>query len=402
MIWETIHLALQAIARNLLRSFLTVLGIVIGVAAVIALVTVGAGSSVAVNAYVESLGTDVLIVRPGQAQMRPGGARDTSPPFTLRDVEALSELSVLSSVAPSSSTQMPVVFGNVNAPTTVRGTTADYLDIMNWPVTLGRRFTESEQKAGAAVCILGETIRSTLFGDIDPVGSTIRLRNVSCRVVGLLQPKGASTFGYDQDEVILIPIDTMHRRIAGNREVPTIYLSLARGVTSERAIRDVSILLRDRRRLGPDVADDFNVTDMKQLSEMLAGINSVLTALLSSVAAISLLVGGIGIMNIMLVSVTERTREIGIRLAVGATARQVMTQFLVEALVLSLIGGILGVVLGLTLALVAAQIMSIPFSPSIEIIVLAFVFSGAVGMVFGYFPARRAARMDPIRALRHS
>jgi len=402
MIGEAIRLALRTISRNLLRSFLTVLGVVIGVAAVIAMVTVGQGSSAKVTADVESLGSNILILRPGKIAMGPpSGNRDTSPSFTLRDVEALRVLSVVGAATPSSSTSQTVVFGNTNATTTVTGTDSQYFQVTVWPLVLGRGFTEAEEKGGAAVCILGETMRQTLFGNTDPTGELIRLKSVSCEVIGLLQAKGASSFGSDQDDIILMPIRTLQRRLVGNTDVSNIAVKLASGVSTERGISDIETLMRERRRIGLGAEDDFTVTDLKQISSMLAGISNVLTGLLSSVAGVSLLVGGIGIMNIMLVSVTERTREIGIRLAVGAEARQVLTQFLVEAMVLSLIGGVLGILLGLGLAALASSFMNIPFRPDVRVVLLAFGFSALVGVIFGYFPARRAARLDPIEALRY-
>ncbi len=400
MIWETVRLAFQAILRNALRSFLTVLGVVIGVAAVIAMVTIGQGSSEQVTASVESLGSNVLILRPGRAMMGPG-TREDAPAFRLADAEALEALSVIDVASPVTSSSLTAVYGNANATTTVTGTDMSYLEVNNWPILRGRGFTAAEEKAGAAVCIIGETVRQTLFGNTDPTGEVIRLKSISCEVAGLLQAKGASSFGMDQDDVVIVPIRMMQRRIAGNSDVASIRVALAPNVTTDRGIRDIEALMRERRRIEIGKVDNFSVTDMKEISSMLTGINNVLTGLLSAVAAVSLLVGGIGIMNIMLVSVTERTREIGIRLAVGAQSRQVMTQFLIEAIVLSLIGGALGIILGLTLAYVGAQVMTIPFSPSLSIIALAFAFSAVVGIVFGYFPARSAARLDPIEALRY-
>jgi putative ABC transport system permease protein len=400
MLWETIRLAIRAIRRNLLRSVLTVLGVVIGVAAVIAMVTVGQGSADRVASDVESLGSSSLLLFPGKDQRGPE-AQETAPAFRLSDVEALSHLAVIASVAPVASSSATVVAGSENVSTILTGTTDGYLAATNRTVARGRSFTETEERAGAAVCILGETVRQALFGALDPLDQTIRIRAVSCRVIGLLDAKGASTFGQDQDDIVLMPIRTLQRRITGNQDVSSIRLALADGVSTQRGTREIEALMRQNRRIGPGDEDDFDVFDMREIGSILGGITAVLTGLLSSVAAVSLLVGGIGIMNIMLVSVTERTREIGIRLAVGAQARQVLQQFLVEAMVLSILGGILGILLGLALAAIASSFMDIPFAPDLRIVVLAFGFSALVGIAFGYFPARRAARLDPIEALRH-
>ncbi|OOY10164.1 ABC transporter permease [Thioclava sp. F36-7] len=400
MLWETIRLALTAIIRNALRSFLTVLGVVIGVAAVIAMVTVGQGSSEQVSANVESLGTNVLVLRSGARMMGPG-SRDTAPPFKLSDTEALEDLSSLSAVAPVVSTAATAVFGNNNRTTSITGTTSPYLEIGGWTIALGRSFTPAEDRSGANLCIIGETVRTTLFGATDPTGEKIRIKSISCEVIGVLKSKGAGSFGQDQDDLVLMPVRTVQRRLMGSQDVSSISLQVARTASVERATSDIEALMRERRRIAIGEDDNFSVFDMAELSSMLNSVNSVLTGLLSSVAAVSLLVGGIGIMNIMLVSVTERTREIGIRLSVGAQAHQVLMQFLVEAVVLSVLGGIIGILCGLGLAYVAAQIMAIPFSPSLDVIALAFGFSAVVGMVFGYFPARRAARLDPIDALHY-
>jgi putative ABC transport system permease protein len=400
MIWETVRLALLALRRNKLRSALTMLGIVIGVAAVIAMVTVGQGSSRSVAASVESLGTNVLSLRPGRGGFGPGQSQTTRP-FTLRDAEVLADLPVIRRVSPTVSSTQTLVAGSENLSTSVTGATSGYLEVGGWTVLRGRGFNSAEDRSGAAVCIIGMTVQQTLFGTADPVGQSLRVGKVSCEVIGLLQAKGAGTFGQDQDEVVLMPIRTVQRRLLGSDNVSSISVALAPEVSSQRGAREIEALMRDRRRISGDQANDFNVTDRAQIAEVLSGINSVLTGMLSSVAAVSLLVGGIGIMNIMLVSVTERTREIGIRLAVGAEARQVLTQFLVEAVVLSLVGGIIGVIVGLGLAFGASIFMAIPFAPQLYVVLLAFGFSALIGMIFGFFPARKAARLDPIDALRH-
>jgi putative ABC transport system permease protein len=399
MLLETIRLALYALRRNLLRSFLTVLGVVIGVAAVIAMVTVGQGSSRQVTASVESLGSNVLILVPEAPDGPPGSG--SGPAFRLADADALAALSVVEAVAPIVTTSQTVILGSENHRAAVTGTSGTYLQVLNWDVALGRGFTSAEERSGAAVCLIGETVRRELFGLTDPTGEKVRIGAVPCTVVGLLAARGASSFGMDQDDVVLMPIRTVQRRLAGNDDVSDMRIALAPGVSSSRGIREIEALLRERRRIGPDQPQDFDVIDTKEIASILTGINAVLTGLLSSVAAVSLLVGGIGIMNIMLVSVTERTREIGIRLAIGAQAGQVRLQFLVEAVVLSVAGGVIGIVLGLAMAFGASRFMAIPFSPSPLVVLLAFGFSAIVGVLFGYVPARNAARLDPIEALRH-
>jgi putative ABC transport system permease protein len=402
MLIETITLALQAIMRNALRSFLTVLGIIIGVAAVIAMVTVGQGSTQQVQSDVAKLGTNVLMVRPGSSQGPPGAGGGTASAFALADVAAIeNQIGSVLAAAPASSRTLTAIFGNENHTTTVTGTDNRYLTVREWAVAEGRPFFESELRSGAAACLIGQSVRAALFGAGEALGEEIRLKQLVCRVVGVLAAKGASSFGNDQDDVVLVPIKTFLRRIAGNQDISMMHVAIRSGLSTEKAKTDIEALFRERRRIAAGEADDFNVIDMKQITSMLTGISSILTGLLSAVAAVSLLVGGIGIMNIMLVSVTERTREIGIRLAVGATEAQVLLQFLVEAIVLSLIGGLSGILLGLALAVLGSSLLRVPFTPDLSIIVIAFAFSALVGVIFGYFPARRAARLDPIEALRH-
>ncbi|SIS75725.1 putative ABC transport system permease protein [Roseivivax lentus] len=402
MLWETIRLALQAILRHATRSFLTVLGVVIGVGAVIAMVTVGQGSADQVTADVEKLGANTLMVLPGEDPLGGGPPGTALKMFTLRDNNALEEqLSVVRVSAPISQMRARVVFGNENRRTDVVGTDNRYFEAAQWEFALGRPFTAAELQSGRPVCVIGETVRDTLFGRADPIGQSLRAKTLSCEVVGLLRSKGASTFGTDQDDFVIMPLRTFQRRIAGNSDVSVLFAAIREGVDTERAAREIEALMRQRRRIGAAEEDDFDVIDMKQVASMLAGITDILTGLLAAVAMVSLLVGGIGIMNIMLVSVTERTREIGIRLAVGAEARQVLMQFLVEAVVLSLVGGLIGVIAGLGMGYLGARALSVPFAPDPLIVLVAFAFSAGVGVIFGYFPARRAARLDPIEALRH-
>jgi putative ABC transport system permease protein len=401
MFGNALLLALREIRRNVMRSALTILGIVIGVAAVITMVTIGNGATAQVTADIASLGTNLLQVRPGQG-FGPGRARSSSPPFDVKDAQAIrDDISGLAAVAPVSDAAKQAIYGNTNWSTQVAGSTNDFLITRNWQLALGRQFTDGEVKAGKAVCILGSTVRRELFGGADPVGSYIRLGKLACEVIGVLGSKGQSSFGTDQDDFVLMPLRTFQRRIAGNTNVERIYVSARDGVSTSKVQTDIERLMRERRRIGPGEEDNFFVRDMREIVSTLTGTTRVLTALLGAVAAVSLLVGGIGIMNIMLVSVTERTREIGIRLAIGALEREVLTQFLVEAAVLSSFGGVAGILLGIGAAAGGASLLHVPLVLDPSIVVLAFTFSAAVGVVFGYFPARQAARLDPIEALRH-
>ena len=399
MFRQAITLALQAIRRNTLRSFLTVLGIVIGVGAVIAMVTIGNGTTAKVTADLAKLGSNLLFVMPGQ--FGPGRVSSDAKPFNGRDIEALkTQLLGVRAVAPVGQKSVTVIYGTENRATVVTGTDNDFFLTQDWALTAGRQFYEGELRAGRAACVVGQTVREKLLGSNDPIGRSLRVQNISCEVIGLLAPKGQSSFGTDQDDIILIPMRTFQRRIAGNTDVPRIYVSALDGVDTSKVQADIEWLLRERRNIANGKEDDFTVRDMKEIVQATAATTAMLTGLLGAVAAVSLLVGGIGIMNIMLVSVTERTREIGIRLAIGALEHQVLLQFLVEAVVLSLFGGVVGIVVGLGLAALATSGMQVPFIIDPTIILLSFGFSALVGVIFGYFPARRAARLDPIEALR--
>jgi putative ABC transport system permease protein len=396
---ETAKLAWRAISRNILRSFLTVLGVVIGVAAVIAMVTIGNGTTAQVKTELQRLGTNTLFVRPGQ--WGPGRASTEAKRFDDKDVEAIrDQVSGLRAVAPINRGTATVVAGGQNHSTSAIGTTNDYLIAQDWDLVSGREFLPAEER-GQAACIIGETLRKELFGSADPVGQTIRVSNVSCPVVGLLAAKGQSGMGDDQDDTVLMPLKLHQRRIGGTTTISSIVLSAHDGVSTSGVQSDVESLLRERRRIGIGREDDFSVNDMSQIASTMTGTTMLLTGLLGAVAAVSLLVGGIGIMNIMLVSVTERTREIGIRLAIGALENQVLMQFLVEAVMLSIFGGVTGILMGLLLAYGVVSVLGVPFVTSPSIIFVAFAFSAAIGMIFGYFPARRAAQLNPIEALRH-
>jgi putative ABC transport system permease protein len=400
MLWNTILLALREIRRNILRSFLTVLGIVIGVAAVITMVTIGGGATIQVQQQIASMGSNLLMMMPGK-RLGPGQATG-SIPFKESDADAIArEISSVAAVAPVSSQSIMAIFGNQNWTTMVTGTDNKYFKATNRSIGTGRQFSDSELRSGAAVCIIGETVRKKLFGGQGALGEKIRLQKLSCDVIGLLEGKGQSTMGMDQDDIVVIPLRTFQRRISGNLDVGLIQISVQQGASTEKAQRDIGRLMRERRHLSASDDDNFNVMDMKEITKMLTGTTQLLTALMSAVAAVSLLVGGIGIMNIMLVSVTERTREIGVRLAIGALEYDVLMQFLVEAVVLSSLGGLVGIALATAASFVLARIMQVPyiFNPGINL--LSFLFSAVIGVIFGYFPARRAARLDPIDALRH-
>jgi putative ABC transport system permease protein len=401
MFFETLKLALRAISRNMLRSFLTVLGVVIGVAAVIALVTIGNGTTAQVTSELSRLGINMLFARPGQ--FGPGRASTDARRFTVADVDAISDqVGGLRAVAPLNQTTATVIYGGQSHSTTVMGTTNDYFTAQDWDLASGRTFDAAEER-GRARCVLGETVRSQLFGSADPIGQQIRVGKLSCGVIGVLAKRGQSGMGTDQDDVVIVPIKVYQRRIGGkaNANVSMILISARDGIATSKVQSETENLLRERRKIIPGREDDFNVNDMTQIAAAMTGTTTLLTSLLGAVAAISLLVGGIGIMNIMLVSVTERTREIGIRLAIGALESQVLLQFLVEAVALSIFGGMSGILLGLGLGFGAVTLLKVPFVVSPMMIVVAFVFSAAIGMIFGYFPARRAAQLNPIDALRH-
>jgi putative ABC transport system permease protein len=401
MLWNTLLLSLRELRRNMMRSFLTMLGIVIGVSAVVTMVTLGNGATRAVSQQISSLGSNLLIVMPGQ---RPGAGRDgaSAPQFKLADAQAIqSQIRGLEAVAPSASQSVTVVSGAKNWTTSITGSTNDYFTAGNWRLADGRMFTETEQRAGKPVCVMGETVRKKLFGNENPVGSDIRVRTFSCEVIGLLDPKGQASMGRDQDDTVVMPLRTLQRRLSGTSDVGSVMVSASDEASTARVRERIEGLMRERRRITGDKDDDFNVLDTKEIADTMSGATKILTGLLAAVAAVSLLVGGIGIMNIMLVSITERTREIGTRLAIGALGREVLLQFLVEAVTLSSIGGVAGLVLATVASVGLTRLMLIPYVFNPQINVFAFVFSAAIGVIFGYLPAKRAARLDPIEALRH-
>ena len=401
MVWSSLLLALRAIRRNLLRSFLTVLGIVIGVGAVITMVTLGNGATRRVADQIGSLGSNLIIVRPGQqlGPMRDGSA---APRFKEADAEAIqAQIGGLKGVAPVATRASTVVYGANNWATSITGSTAAYFEVANWRLAGGRVFTDGEQRAGEAVCVIGETIRKQLFGRESPLGSPLRVGNFSCEVIGMLASKGQSAMGSDQDDITVIPLRALQRRLTGTLDVNSLMVSARDGASIDGVMTDLRLLLRERRKLAENADDNFSILDTRQIAETMTNTTKVMTGLLGAVAAVSLLVGGIGIMNIMLVSVTERTREIGIRLAIGALEREVLLQFLVEAVALSSLGGLIGIALAALASIGLAQAMQVPYLFDPRINLVSFAFSAAIGVIFGYFPARRAARLDPIEALRH-
>jgi putative ABC transport system permease protein len=400
MFWNALLLALREIKRNVMRSFLTVLGIVIGVASVITMVTLGNGATQQVTSQIASLGSNLLMISPGK-RMGPGQA-GTAPPFEVEDGEAMAQqIGSIVAVVPVCTQASTAVYGNENWSTTVTGTTNEYLTLRSRSLQGGRPFTTSELNSGAAVCIIGQTVRENLFGSLDPLDYRIRLGALSFQVIALLEAKGQNSMGQDQDDVVLLPLRTFQRRLSGNQDISMFQVSVQDGASTEKAQRDVRLLLRERRHLSSGEDDNFSVMDTKEITKMLTGTTQMLTGLLGAVAAVSLLVGGIGIMNIMLVSVTERTREVGTRLAIGALEREVLMQFLVEAVVLSSSGGLFGILLGLGGSYALKNVLQVPFVFNTGIAIIAFLFSAAVGVIFGYFPALKAARLDPIEALRH-
>jgi putative ABC transport system permease protein len=399
---NTLLQALRAIRRNLMRSVLTTLGIVIGVAAVVTMVTVGNGATSAVKAQIESLGSNLLMIRPGQRMSFGGGGGGGAAPFKLADVQAIEgQVSGIAAVAPEVRAGVTVVADGKNWATTVTGTTNAYFATNNWRLAAGRMFEPAEAEAGAPVCVIGATVARELFGRSDPVGRAIRVKQFSCQVIGVLAAKGQAAMGADQDDTVVLPVATAQRRVTGSARVNTILVSMNADSNAERVKASLTDLLRERRKLNRGDENNFNILDTQQVAETLSGTTRLLTSLLGAVAAVSLLVGGIGIMNIMLVSVTERTREIGLRLAIGAFEREVLAQFLIEAVVLAALGGLAGLVLATAASVGIAQLMGVPFLFDPGINLLAFMFSAAIGVIFGFVPARRAARLDPIEALRH-
>ena len=401
MIFNALLIAIREIRRNMTRSFLTVIGIVIGVAAVITMVTLGRGATETVKQQISKMGNNLLVLRPGQ-----GWSGGGAPQFSLQDVDAIrNQVPGIASVAPFVSNNATMVYQEKSSSFDVQGTTPNYFTIANWTVGTGRFFTDAEVTESAPVCVIGESIRKELFGEgVDPVGSKIRVKSMTLEVIGVTGVKGQGGFGDDLDDNMITPYTTIIHRLSGRqggKNFNQIMISGDKGYPGANIVADVSALMRERRKITANEEDNFNVFDSLQLAEVISSSTKVMTSLLGAVAGVSLLVGGIGIMNIMLVSVTERTREIGIRLAIGARAREVLLQFLVEAVTLSCIGGVTGIALAYGLCTTLAKVVGAPFLFDPKINLVAFIFSAAIGIIFGFMPARRAAGLDPIDALRH-
>jgi putative ABC transport system permease protein len=400
MFFNAFILALREIRRNITRAFLTVIGVVIGVAAVVTMVTLGRGATEMVKSQISNLGSNLMILRPGQ-----GWGQWGAPLFSLNDVQAVREqVSGVRAAAPLAMGNAPAVFMENVRNTDYQGTTPEYFDIAGWKLSEGRFFDQDDLRKGAAVCVIGETIRKELFGSVPAVGQKIRLRKTSLMVIGVTAVKGQGGFGDDLDDNIILPITTMQRRLAGLPPPQNINQIQIAGIDEQSCagiLADLTLLMRERRNLVENEQNNFSVVDTRMIAETMSSSTRIMTSLLGTVAGVSLLVGGIGIMNVMLVSVTERTREIGIRLAIGARARDVMLQFLVEAVTLSWVGGLAGILVAYGLCHSLAKVVGAPFVFDPKINLIAFVFSAAIGIIFGFMPARRAASLDPIEALRH-
>lgn len=399
--FDILRMAIGALTNNKLRALLTSLGIIIGVASVILMIHLGQSASRSVTDTISNLGSNMIIIQPARSKRGAGGQRIRADNFDIEDVQAIKDGIPGVMVAPAIFHGALLMYGSTARAGSITGTNNDYLEVRSWKLEVGRLFDSSELTGGAPVCILGKTIVEELYGDRQPLGTTLRLDRSSCQVIGVLAEKG-NTAGNDQDDVLLMPWKAVQRRFKGRDEVDIIFAGTRSPDQVPRIKSSIEILLRTRRGItGEDAEDDFEVRDLQEIVQTLEQVTLTLTALLGAIAAISLLVGSIGIMNIMLVSVTERTREIGVRLAIGATARDVQIQFLVEASVLSAIGGVIGIIVGLGTTWVIATLLELPLVVSYPAVLISFGFSALIGIVFGFVPARKAAHLNPIEALRH-
>jgi len=405
-LFASLRIALRALLVNKMRSALTMLGIIIGVGAVIAMIAVGSGAKKRIADQIASMGSNILIVVSGSSTS--GGLRvgaGTVPTLTVEDSKAiLSEIPDVKSVAPHLSGVAQVIFGNQNWSTVVYGTIPELLEIREWSLASGRSFIQQDLDGAGKVCILGKTVVDNLFGGMDPIGQIVRIKKVPFTVIGVLNPKGQSTWGTDQDDTVFVPLSTAQKRLFGQKfpGMVRVITVQAREPEVMKTVEDqVTELLRQRHRIQPGQENDFSVRNLTEVASSAEESARVMSLLLGAIASISLIVGGIGIMNIMLVSVTERTREIGIRIAVGAKRRDILLQFLIESLVLSLVGGIMGIGVGVAGTLILSSFTQWPTLFSVHAILLAFLFSGTVGVFFGFYPARKASLLNPIEALRY-
>jgi putative ABC transport system permease protein len=403
MSWSAaLSLALRALWRNKTRAMLTALGVIIGVASVIAMVAIGTGAQQRIAEQLENMGTNSLVIRPGSITR--GGVRTgagTSTSLTLADAEAIADLPDVVAVAPSVRDSAQVRYRGANWGTAIQGVTPDYFRVRSWPLLEGELFSLPQVAGAAQVCLLGQTVARELFGLVNPIGETLVIKGMPCRIIGVLAEKGATAWGSDQDDAIFAPITTVQRKLQGITHIERIELTTTGREATFRATKEIKRLLRKRHRLADDADDDFRMYNRAELAQTSEESARVFSWLLGSIASVSLLVGGIGIMNIMLVSVTERTREIGIRMALGARPRDILWQFLLEALVLSGVGGLLGILLGLAGASAVARFSELPVEVTPMSVLVAFLFAGLVGVFFGLHPARKAARLRPIDALRY-
>jgi putative ABC transport system permease protein len=402
---NVLRIALIAIRRNAVRSALTMLGVIIGVASVIAMIALGSGARASIDQQIQAQGTNVIYVSAGSFGRGPGtvrGGGGSITTLTVEDAQAIvREVPSVARLSPMVRNRAQVVAGNQNWNTSVEGGNEDYLAVRNWPVASGENFTARDVLVADKVALLGQTVARTLFPDQDPVGQIIRVKSLPFRVVGVLAPKGQGQWGQDQDDLIIAPYTTVQKKLAGITYIQQIALSATSSDAVEQAATEITHLLRQRHKVQDPTEDDFTVRTVEEMAATRVEMAQTMTMLLMSVASVSLLVGGIGIMNIMLVSVTERTREIGLRMAVGARTRDILRQFLAEAVSLSVVGGAVGVLLGLTVSRLLTSGLGWPTLITPSSIVVAFAFAGAVGVFFGFYPARKAAELDPIEALRY-
>jgi len=400
-----IKIAFRALVRNKMRAALTMLGIIIGVSAVIAMVSIGQGAQASVQAQISSIGTNLLFVSAGAQNVggvRSGTGETGTNTLTIEDLEAIGrEVPSVSMVTPTVNTRTQLIFGNQNWNTQIQGVNEQFPEIRKWNVQDGAFFTDGDVRTAARVLVIGQTIADNLFPGMDPIGQTLRVRDLPFRVVGVMVRKGQDAQGRDQDDTALAPYSAVQKKILGSERVSIAYVSAISQEATFTAQEQITELLRQRHGLGGNEPNDFTVRNMTDIADAANETNSIMTMLLASIASVSLLVGGIGIMNIMLVSVTERTREIGIRMAIGARSSAVRTQFLIESVVLSLTGGVVGILLGLAVSFMIPQMLGWPTMVSTPAVAGSVVFSAAVGIFFGYYPARKAAALDPIDALRH-